>query len=175
MSVSSYRFVPRPPGSLSRLARRAATSAARPVGEVVSAAFRTSVLLERRALGRLVENGEVESLLAETLGSPEFELALRRVAASTTARRLVRQVFESGLFDEIINQLLESPALWHLIDVVAASPAVKAAVMQQGKGFADQVTEQVRVRSRKADDRLENAARRLTFRHERARPDDRRV
>jgi hypothetical protein len=157
-------------GPLTRLARRAAASAARPVGEAVSGAFHTSLLLERRALGRLLENGELDAFLVDSFSSPEFELAVRRVAASPTTRRVIKLFFETGLFDEVVDQLLESPALWRLVDEIAASPAVRAAVMQQSRGFADLIAEQVRSRSRNADDRLEDAARRLTFRPQRVRP-----
>ncbi|HTX31120.1 MAG TPA: hypothetical protein VMD09_07030 [Solirubrobacteraceae bacterium] len=170
MIAWNYTFAVPPSGPLTRLARRAAASAARPVGEAMSGAFHTSLMLERRALGRLLENGEMDSLLADSLGSPEFELALRRVGDSPTTRRLIKAFFETGIFDEVITQLLESPALWRLVDEVAASPAVRAAVMHQSRGFADLIAEQVRSRSRNADDRIEDAARRLTFRPQRVRP-----
>jgi hypothetical protein len=60
---------------------------------------------------------------------------------------------------------LASDGLWRLVGVVAASPAVRAAVSQQGLGFADQVGDVVRARSRKRDRRLEGAAHRLRRRH----------
>jgi hypothetical protein len=62
---------------------------------------------------------------------------------------------------------LASPALWRLVDEIAASPAVTAAITQQSLGFADQVEEQVRMRSRGADDWLEQKVRRLTRRRQR--------
>jgi hypothetical protein len=61
--------------------------------------------------------------------------------------------------------LLASDGLWRLVGVVAASPAVRAAVSQQGLGFADQVGDVVRARSRKGDRRLGGAAHRLMRRH----------
>ena len=45
-----------------------------------------------------------------------------------------------------------------------------AAISQQGLGFADQVGDQVRGRSRKADDWMERAARRLIGRQPSALP-----
>jgi hypothetical protein len=57
-----------------------------------------------------------------------------------------------------------------MIDEIAGSPAVTAAISQQGLGFADQVTDEVRTRSRKADDWLERAARRLAHRPPRVLP-----
>ena len=91
--------------------------------------------------------------------------------------QLVDSVFESGLIDRFLGGLVDSGALdrffdrmlnseglWHLIDEIAGSPAVTAAISQQGLGFADQVGDQVRERSRKADDWMERAARRLISR-----------
>ena len=77
---------------------------------------------------------------------------------------MIDQVFDSGLFDHIVERLLQSEGLWELIDRVADSPAVTAAITQQGLGFADQVGDEVRARSRKADDWIERTARRITGR-----------
>jgi hypothetical protein len=60
-----------------------------------------------------------------------------------------------------MERLLASDGLWRAIDVIAASPAVRAAISQQGLGFADQVGEVVRRRSRNADDSIERFAQRL--------------
>ena len=53
-------------------------------------------------------------------------------------------------------------ALWRLVDELASSPAVTGAITQQGLGFADQVGDVARARSRTADDWLERRARRLS-------------
>ena len=47
--------------------------------------------------------------------------------------------------------------LWTLIDEVAAGPSVTDAIAQHGIGFADQVADEVRDRTRHADARLERA------------------
>jgi hypothetical protein len=78
---------------------------------------------------------------------------------------LIDTFFDSGLFDRLADRLLASDGLWRLVDEIAASPTVRAAVSQQGLGFADQVGEAVRARSRKGDRRLERAADRLMGRH----------
>jgi hypothetical protein len=80
---------------------------------------------------------------------------------SAGAKRLIDTFFDSGLLDHFLERLAQSDALWRLIDEIAASLVVTAAISQQGLGFADEVGEQVRGRSRKADDWLERAARRL--------------
>jgi hypothetical protein len=88
-----------------------------------------------------------------------------QVVRSEGATQLIDTFFDSGLFDRFIDRLLASDGLWRLVDVIAASPAVSAAVSQQGLGFADQVGDAVRARSRKGDRRLERAADRLRHRH----------
>ena len=84
---------------------------------------------------------------------------------SDGAKRLIDTFFDSGLFDQFIERLLASDGLWHLVDEVAASPAVTAAISHQGLGFADQVGNEARARSRRTDVRLERIAHRLTHRH----------
>jgi hypothetical protein len=87
------------------------------------------------------------------------------VVESDGASQLIDTFFDSGLFDRFVARLLSSDGLWRLVDEVAASPSVRAAVSQQGLGFADQVGDAVRVRSRKGDRRIERAADRLRRRH----------
>jgi hypothetical protein len=83
------------------------------------------------------------------------------VVSSDGATQLIDTFFDSGLFDRFVDRLLVSDGLWRLVDVIAASPKVRAALSQQGLGFADQVGDAVRARSRKGDRRLERAADRL--------------
>jgi hypothetical protein len=82
---------------------------------------------------------------------------------------LIDAFFDSGLFDRFVDRLLSSDGLWRLVDEIAASPTVRAAVSQQGLGFADQVGDAVRARSRKGDRAFERAADRVT-RHHRTEP-----
>ena len=108
-------------------------------------------------MDRLLESGELERLL----DSPRLQALVAQVVESDGATQLIDTFFDSGLFDRFIDRLLASDGLWRLVDVIAASPKVRAALSQQGLGFADQVGEAVRARSRKADRRLERAADRL--------------
>lgn len=128
------------------------------------------ISLERRAVERVLESDELERVLTAAINSARLQLALQRALASDGARRLVDTLFESGLIDRFLERLLASNSLWHVIDEIAASPAVTAAISQQGLGFADQVGDEVRDRSRKADDWMERAARRLVHRPPRAMP-----
>jgi hypothetical protein len=74
---------------------------------------------------------------------------------------LVAHVIESGVVDEVVDRLLQSEQFWLLIDEIACSPAVADAISHQGAGFADQMADVVRDRSRNADARLERIARRM--------------
>jgi hypothetical protein len=109
---------------------------------------------------------ELEALLSTALESEHVQRGLRGAFESDGGRQLVADFFESGLFDEFVDRLLASPSLWRLVDEVADSPAVTAAISQQGLGFADQVGEEVRRRTRRADDWLERLAHRLIRRRD---------
>jgi len=109
---------------------------------------------------------ELEALLATALDSESVQRGLRSAFESDGGKQLVADFFDSELFDEFVDRLLASPSLWRLVDEVADSPAVTAAISQQGLGFADQVGEEVRRRTRRADDWLERLAHRLIRRRD---------
>lgn len=152
---------------LADMGGRAAASTLRPFSGVIVAATGVGINLERRAVERLLESDELERFLTTTINSARVQAAFQRVLDSDGAKRLVDSLFDSGLPDRFLERLLASESLWHVIDQIAASPVVTAAISQQGLGFADQVGDEVRERSRKADDWMERAARRLTHRQPR--------
>jgi hypothetical protein len=151
----------RPLKPLTDVGGRAAAATLRPLTDAVGAVAEAGLSLEQRAVDRLLESGELERLLA----SSRLQAIVAQVVSSEGATQLIDTFFDSGLFDRFVDRLLASDGLWRLVDVIAASPAVRAAVSQQGLGFADQVGEAVRARSRKGDRRLERAADRLIHRH----------
>jgi hypothetical protein len=160
--MSSWEDHPEGQGSfvlhgLAGLGNRAVAVTVRPLGGIFGAAAGAASDLERRALDRLIESGELERLLEST----RLHTAASQVLDSEGAKRLIDTFFDSGLFEHLVDRLLETPALWDLVDNIAASPAVTAAISKQGLGFADQVGDQLRARSRQADDRLDRVARRL--------------
>src|SRR5436190_75487 len=112
-----------------------------------------SAAVERGADELVVDEAALERVVAAAVDSP----AVERVAA---------QVIESRLLDTIVERLLESEELWLLVDEIARSPSVTEAIGQQSVGFADQVAGQVRIRSQRADARVERVARRLLRREE---------
>lgn len=171
---------PRPLGSLLRLGGRAASFTVRPVAGAAVATVRPLVgvaamttrplvgagahagrAIERRAVDRALDGPELERLTGEVLDSPHTKQAIRGVLDSDGAEEVIAGFFDSGLFDQFIHRLSHSDGLWRLVDEVAASPAVTAAIAQQSLGFADQIGDVTRTRSRSADEWLERAVRRL--------------
>jgi len=96
-----------------------------------------------------LENPDTRVLIARVVSSPVVEATITQVVDDTAAR------------------LPRSPALWQLINEIAGSPAVTEAIAQQSAGFADQIADDVRDRSRSADARLEQAAWKLFRRRSR--------
>lgn len=141
-------------GPLADLGGRAVSATLRPLTGAVGAAAGAGISLERRAVDHLLESGELERFLA----SGQFQAIVAQVVRSDGATQLIDTFFDSGLFDRFVDRLLASDGLWRLVDVIAASPAVRAAISQQGLGFADQLGDVMRERSRKGDRRLERVA-----------------
>jgi hypothetical protein len=150
-----------PLGPIVGFGTRAATATLRPIVGVAEAAAGAGLSIERRAVNRVLESDELERVVVVAINSVHIQAALKQALDSEGAIQLIDSLFDSGLLDHFFERLLASESLWNLIDEVAGSPAVTAAISQQGLGFADQVGDQVRDRSRKADDWMERAARRL--------------
>jgi hypothetical protein len=114
---------------------------------------------------RLIEGPELERLTATVLESPRMQGLIQDVVDSPALERAAAHAIESRLIDIVLDgvlaRLTEREELWVLVDEIAGSPAVMEAISQQGRGFADQVAGQVRVRSQRADARLERVARQL--------------
>jgi hypothetical protein len=152
---------PNPLRPLVGFGTRAATVTLKPVVGAVEAVAGAGLSLERRAVDRVLESNELERVVVVAINSEHIQAALKQALESPGAVQLIDSLFDSGLLDRFFERLLASESLWNLIDEIAGSPAVTAAISQQGLGFADQVGDQVRERSRKADDWMERAARRL--------------
>ena len=142
----------------------------KPIGEMVGVAAGAGISLERRVVDRVLASDELERVLTATIDSVQVQAALIGALSSDAAKRMVDAAFDSGLVDRVVERLPTSKAVWDLIDEVAASPAVTAAISQQGLGFAGQMGDEVRERSRKADDWAERSARRLIRRPSRPVP-----
>ena len=158
--------VPWPLRSVTSVGGRVVSVALRPLEGALESAVDAAGTFERRAVDRVLGSAELERVLIVAVDSPRIQTALQTVFASAGAQRLVDDFFDSGMFDRLVDRLLASDALWRLVDELAQSPAVTAAISQQGLGFADQVGDQVRQRSRRGDDWLERAARRVIHRRQ---------
>jgi hypothetical protein len=114
---------------------------------------------------RLVEGPELERVTATVLESPRMQELIQDVVDSAALERAAARAIEGRLIeivlDGVLARLTEREELWVLVDEIAGSPAVMEAISQQSRGFADQVAGQVRVRSQRADARLERVARQL--------------
>jgi hypothetical protein len=175
-------FRPRLP-SLGGIPGRAAASVLRPITDVIGAAAEVGIGLERRAVDLVLESDELERVITTAANSTHVQSALVQATQGEAVDRLVDGLFASGAIDRLLGRLIDtgaldrflirmlaSPGLWQMIDEIAASPAVTAAISQQGLSFADQLGDEMRERSRKADDWVERAARRLVHRQPRVGP-----
>lgn len=169
--------------SLGSIGGRAAATTLRPLAGVIGAAADVGIGLERRAVNRVLESDELERVITTAVNSAHVQAALVQATQSEAVDRLIDGLFASGAIDRLLSrmldtgaldrfliQMLSSEGLWKMIDEIAASPAVTAAISQQGLSFADQIGDEMRDRSRKADDWVERAARRLVHRQPRVGP-----
>ena len=127
-----------------------------------------------RLAERMLAEGIAEQIAERLLAGPELERIVDQALESPGMERLVDRIVESRLIeetvtrvvDDVVGELPSSESMWALIDVIAQSPAVTEAITQQGFGFADQVADEVRERSRRIDARLERGAWRLLRRRQ---------
>ncbi len=152
-----------------------AAATRRPLAGAASVAIDAGVSLERRAFDLVLDSDELDRIIRTTLDSLNVQAAFKTALASDGAKRLITDFFESEAFDELVDgllasealwrlidgvldRLLVSDALWRLVDEVAASPSVTAAITQQSVGFAGEVRDGARTRSRRADEWLARVA-----------------
>jgi hypothetical protein len=115
-------------------------------------------LVRYEVLERLIEQlaPELERIVEQALEKPGVERLLTQIVESRAVQEAVARVADAE-----VERLRTSDSMWTLIDDIAQSPVVTDAIAQQGYGFADQVGDQIRERSRHADARLERVAWRL--------------
>jgi hypothetical protein len=118
-------------------------------------------LVRYQVADRLLSEGLVEQTTQRVLEGAELERVVDAALASPTVERLIASAIESRLLDETVARLLDSDDLWLLVEEIARSPAVTDAIGRQSAGFADQVADGVRARSRSADAWVEQRARRM--------------
>jgi ribosomal protein S28E/S33 len=155
-----------PTGWVAALAGRAirpvADLGARATLEAVDVVLGSHLIQE--VVDRTLASGLADQIAKRVLEGPELERIAATAVDSPNVERVVTRMIQSRLMDEVVARLLDSDDLWILVEEIAGSPAVTAAISQQGVGFADQIAGELRARSRRADSRLEHAARRIAHR-----------
>ena len=157
---------------LGRRAERDARAAASDVARWATLTVLDGILASSvadEATDRVLASHWAERTVQQAVDGEQAHRALAAALESPAVERAVAQVIESRLADEAVARIVDrtlarltaSPALWELVEAVAASPAVRAALTQQGTGFAEELADDVRERTRHADAQLETAARRL--------------
>ena len=157
---------------LGRRAERDARAAASDVTRWVTLSVLDGILASSvadEAVDRVIESRWAERTVVTVIDGEQAQRALAAALESPALERAVAQVIDSRLADDAVArivdrtlaQLPESPALWNLIEAIASSQAVRDILTQQSTGFAEELADDVRGRSRQADAQLEHAARRL--------------
>ncbi|MFM8561412.1 MAG: hypothetical protein ACKOB9_04865 [Solirubrobacterales bacterium] len=131
------------------------------------------------AVDAVVGSPAVQQTLERVVSGPAFASALRTILSPETVDMIADEVvrsqmiqkitvtaMEAGEMAPIVDAFLEREELWILVQTIAESPAVIDAVRQQGFGFADQVGDEVRGRSRTADQVVARTARTFIGRSE---------
>ncbi len=149
-------------GAIGRLVRFGAETTIAATENVVEAVVGSKTVQD--SVDRVMNGAAMESALSALLEGPFIDNLAREIARRQVIQRITVEAIEAGEIAPIIDALLAREELWVLVQEIAESPAVSEAVRQQSFGFADQVGDEVRGRSRSADDILARAARRLVGR-----------
>ncbi|MBJ7244738.1 MAG: hypothetical protein JHD03_08005 [Solirubrobacteraceae bacterium] len=149
-------------GGVFGLLGRVASFGVRSTGDAIEAVIGSDAVEE--SINRLLSSPAIERLIQTALSGPLVDALSRELVRQRVVERITTTLIEAGVFEPIIDAFLERPELWVLVEEIAQSPSVSDAIRQQSFGFADQVGDEVRGRSRSADDILARAARRLVGR-----------
>jgi len=149
-------------GAIGRLVRFGAETTIAATENVVEAVVGSKTVQD--SVDRVINSAAMESALSALLEGPFIDNLAREIARRQVIQRITVEAIEAGEIAPIIDALLAREELWVLVQEIAESPAVSEAVRQQSFGFADQVGDEVRGRSRSADDILARAARLLVGR-----------
>ena len=117
--------------------------------------------LPDRVVERVLASELPDRVVERVLTSELPDRLVVRVLDSPLPDQVVEQVLDSRLPEVLVSRLLESEQLWVVVEEIARSEAVADAINRQSIGFADQVADEVRVRSGDVDAWLERAARRV--------------
>lgn len=149
-------------GGVFSLLGRVASVGVRGAGDAIEAVIGSDAV--EQSIDRLLASPAIERLIQTALSGPLVDALSRELVRQKVVERITVTLIEAGAFEPIVDAFLARPELWELVEEIAQSPAVSDAIRQQSFGFADEVGDEVRGRSRSADALLARAAQRLTRR-----------
>ncbi|HEX3173573.1 MAG TPA: RDD family protein [Solirubrobacterales bacterium] len=125
------------------------------------------------AMVAAVESEAVERALVRVLQGPLVEEAARGALESEAVKRALIEALDSEMVDEVWRRLLASDEAQRLVERIAEAPELRAAISAQSVGFIEDIGHTIGNATRRVDDGVERAARKVTFRKPRSEPTDR--
>jgi uncharacterized RDD family membrane protein YckC len=145
---------------------------ARSVGKATGIDRAVEVATEE-AMVAAVESEAVERALVRVLQGPLVEDAVHGALESETVKRALIEALDSEMVDEVWRRLLASDEAQRLVERIAEAPELRAAISAQSVGFIEDIGHTIGNTTRRLDDAVERAARRVTFRKRRSVPTER--
>lgn len=125
------------------------------------------------AMVAAVESEAVERALRRVLQGPVVEEAVSGALESDSVKRALIDALDSETVDEVWRHLLASDEAQRLVERIAEAPEIRAAISAQSVGFIEDIGHTIGDTTRRLDDVVEGAARRVTFRKRRGEPTER--
>jgi uncharacterized RDD family membrane protein YckC len=125
------------------------------------------------AMVAAVESEAVERAVTRVLQGPLVEEAARGALESDTVKQALIDALDSEMVDEVWRRLLASDEAQRLVERIAEAPEIRAAISAQSVGFIEDIGHTIGDTTRRFDDVVEGAARRVTFRKRRSEPTER--
>lgn len=145
---------------------------ARSVGKAAGIDRAVEVAAEE-AMVAAVESEAVERALARVLQGPLVEEAVHGALESEPVKRALIDALDSEMVDEVWRRMLASDEAQRLVERIAEAPELRAAISAQSVGFVEDIGHTIGNTTRRLDDVVEGAARRVTFRKRREEPTER--
>jgi len=122
---------------------------------------------------RAVESEAFERALRRVLSGPVVEGAVEDALTSPAVERALLNALDSEMIDHVWERLLASDEAQKLVERIAEAPEVRAAVAAQGVGLIEDLGRSIRGVTRRADQLVETAFRRIFSRPRRKSPTNR--
>jgi len=125
------------------------------------------------AMVAAVESEAVERALVRVLQGPLVEEAVNGALESEAVKRALIEALDSEMVDEVWRRMLASDETQRLVERIAEAPEIRAAISAQSVGFLEDVGHTIGDTTRRVDDVVERAVRRIFFRPRRSVPTER--